>query len=79
MQSTGTGWKVLFDGIEIGTIDKWDINTVAIHEPKPYPLDYSKVGDMKWAGTFIMSKRNKIEKALGYTHYAKNSRIYRRR
>jgi len=77
MVTKGIGGKVFFGDVEIGIISNWSMDTANIHKLKPYSFDYSKTGDMTWMGTFTLHKRNKIEKALGYTHYAKNSRLYR--
>ena len=73
---TGT---LLINGEPIGPITDFEYK---IDKPKlqkeynPYIFDASKM--LSFTCTLIGYKRNKISKALGLTHYAKNSRLFRR-
>jgi len=66
--------KVFFDGKEIGEVTDY---TYTVNNGKGVVWDVPNL-PRSWTGTLKLIWKNKIEKALGFTHYAKNGKLYRK-
>jgi len=72
--STATKGKIFFNGEEIGEVTDF---TYTVNDGKSVVWDIPKMPS-SWSGTLQLVWRNKIDRALGFTHYAKNGKLFRK-